>query len=67
MKLPYDDKYIQNLYDYIDEMLTSEIDEDAWVEWLQEDYGLTKLTAREVIGNWKELQGKEGKDGQRTG
>lgn len=59
--LPYDDRYIQNLYDYIDEMVAGEIDEDAWVDWLEEDYGLTKSMAQQVISRWKELHGREEK------
>ena len=55
-KWGFDPRYLESLFSYIDEMVAGGIDEEAWVAWFQEDYGLTRLTAQEVIAEWKALR-----------
>ena len=53
-----EEERLQDLYDYIDEMHYGDIDEEAWVEWLMEDFGLVRPYAKEVIQNWKRERGE---------
>ena len=50
-------EYLQELYEYINEMHASGIDEDAWVDWLIEDCDLTRQDAQQVIQDWKQEEG----------